>query len=183
MIRPGFLTDAERRALRTLARDGLSEARVARRANALVLLNDGWSCTAVAEALLMDDDTIRSWHKIYSEDGLFGLVVFGHSGSQSFLTRDQEAALMVWVRSSLPRSVNEIGAWIARNFALDYSRSGLIALLHRLKISHRKADLVSLKLDPVKQQAFIEDYDQLLNGLAPDETVVFVDAVHPAHQV
>ena len=62
MIRPGFLSEAERNELRALARDGRSEARVSRRANALVLLNDGWSCTAVATALLMDDDTVRGWH-------------------------------------------------------------------------------------------------------------------------
>jgi len=41
MIRPGFLSAAERGALIVVARDGLVEHRVARRANAIVLLNDG----------------------------------------------------------------------------------------------------------------------------------------------
>jgi hypothetical protein len=126
MIRPGFLTNAERQELRTLARNGLSEARVARRANALVLLNDGWSCPAVAEAFLMDDDTVRSWHKIYNERRLVGLVVFGYSDSQIYLNHDQEADLLVLVLSNLPRSVKEIGLWIFINFYIDYSRSGLI---------------------------------------------------------
>jgi hypothetical protein len=126
MIRPGFLTDAERQELRSLARNGLSEACVARRANALVLLNDGWSCPAVAEALLMDDDTVRSWHKIYNERRLVGLVVFGYSDSQIYLNHDQEADLLVLVLSNLPRSVKEIGLWIFINFYIDYSRSGLI---------------------------------------------------------
>jgi hypothetical protein len=40
-----------------LARDGLAEHRVARRANAIILLDQGWSCERVAEALLLDDDT------------------------------------------------------------------------------------------------------------------------------
>src|SRR5450756_2967256 len=66
MICSGFLTAAERMELRALARDGLSEARVARRANAIVLLNDGWSCEEVATALLIDDDTVRSWHDLYA---------------------------------------------------------------------------------------------------------------------
>src|SRR5665213_804152 len=87
MIRAGFLTSAERKELRALARDGLSEARVARRANAIVLLNDGWSCEEVATALLIDDDTVRSWHELYAGHGLTGLVVFNHQGSQSHLTR------------------------------------------------------------------------------------------------
>ena len=51
MIRPGFLSSAERSELRALARDGLGAARAARRANAIVLLNDGWSCEEVATAL------------------------------------------------------------------------------------------------------------------------------------
>ncbi len=72
MIHPGFLTDAERQEWPTLARNGLSEARVARCANALVLLNDSWSCTAVAEALLMDDDMFG--HDIRSIPSL-GLLV------------------------------------------------------------------------------------------------------------
>lgn len=64
MIRGGFLSNAERLELRALARDGLSEARAARRANAIILRDKGWSCQEVAEALLIDDDTGRSWHKL-----------------------------------------------------------------------------------------------------------------------
>jgi len=48
MIRGGFLTSAERLELRALARDGLSEGRVTRRANAIVLLDKGWTCAKVA---------------------------------------------------------------------------------------------------------------------------------------
>jgi hypothetical protein len=44
MIRGGFLTAEEREDLTKLARDGLAEHRLARRANALVLLDRGMSC-------------------------------------------------------------------------------------------------------------------------------------------
>jgi transposase len=43
--------------------------RLARRANALVLLDDGMSCEAIAKVLLLDDDTIRTWYRLYEEDG------------------------------------------------------------------------------------------------------------------
>ena len=43
---------------------------LARRANALVLLNDGMSCEAIAKVLLLDDDTIRAWYRLYEEDGI-----------------------------------------------------------------------------------------------------------------
>ena len=183
MIRKGFLTNAERAELRALARDGLSEARVTRRANAIVLLDKGWNCAQVGEALLIDDDTVRSWHKLYEKDGLSGLVMFDVGGSQSHLTKEQEAALFEWVRTNLPRNTRAIGAWIAATFGVDYSHAGLIALLHRLGLVYRKPELVSRKLDAAKQKAFIEAYEQLMRGLGSDEAVVFGDAVHPTHQV
>lgn len=182
MIRPGFLGADERRELRALARDGSSEARAARRANAIVLLDSGWSCAEVAAALLIDDDTVRSWHGLYAEHGLTGLVVMGHHGSQSHLSRDAETALVDWVRVNLPRNTRIIGAFLAREHAVSYSHAGLIALLHRLDLVYRKPDLVSAKLDPARQKAFIAEYQQLLTGLGNDETVVFADAVHPTHQ-
>ena len=38
-----------------------------------VLLDDGMSCAAIAKVLLLDDDTIRTWHRLYEEDGIEGL--------------------------------------------------------------------------------------------------------------
>src|SRR5208282_966614 len=58
MIRAGFLSAVDRADLIALARDGSAAHRLARRANALVLLDSGWSCERVAEALFVDDDTI-----------------------------------------------------------------------------------------------------------------------------
>jgi hypothetical protein len=55
-----FLGEEDRAKLIALARDGLAASRVTRRANALVLLDDGWSCRDVAAALLLDDDTVRN---------------------------------------------------------------------------------------------------------------------------
>jgi hypothetical protein len=71
----------------------------------------------------------------------------------------------------LPRTAREFGAWIEAECDITYeSRSGLIALLHRLGMEH--------KLDPEKQTAFIASYDNLLNHIGDDEPVLFGDAVH-----
>src|SRR5258708_15143156 len=61
MIRPGFLSAAERGALIAVARDGLVEHRVARRANAVGLFDDGWDCEGGGAARLFDDDTGCRW--------------------------------------------------------------------------------------------------------------------------
>jgi len=182
MIRPGFLSTAERGALTAVARDGLAEHRVARRANAIILLDDGWNCDEVASALLLDDDTVRAWFRVYEGQGLAGLSEFGHEGSSCPLTHEQQTALRAFVTAGVPRSSNAIGAWLRKNYELDYSHSGLIALLHRLGFVYHKPVRVPRKLDEARQRAFIDSYDKLLNRLEPDESVVFVDAVHPTHQ-
>ena len=174
MIRPCFLSTEDRADLIALARDGSAAHRLARRANALVLLDSGWSCQKVAGALLLDDDTIRAWHNLFVEQGIEGLSSFDVGGSASFLSAAQEDALKVFVGATLPRST--------RQFGLVYeSRSGLIALLHRLGLEYHKPDIIPRKLNKEKQQAFIESYDNLLNSLADNEAVLFADAVHPTH--
>lgn len=184
MIRPGFLDSESRRDLIDLARDGSIPHRLARRANALVLLDDGMTCAAVAKVLFLDDDTIRTWHRLYQEDGIDGLAGFGHEGGICRLTAEQQDRLKAWIGDTLPRTTREVGAWIARECGIDYqSRSGLIALLHRLGMEHRKPKAISRKLDPAKQEAFIKAYNALLNQLSADEAVVFADAVHPTHAV
>jgi transposase len=93
-----------------LARDGSAAHRLARRANALVLLDDGMSCQAVARVLLLDDDTIRTWYRLYQEDGIEGLASFGYEGSACRLTAEQQAKLQAWIAATLPRTTREIGA-------------------------------------------------------------------------
>jgi transposase len=184
MIRRGFVDEESRQDLIELARDGSAAHRLARRANALVLLDDGMSCAAIAKVLFLDDDTIRTWYRLYEEDGIEGLASFGYEGSVCRLSEAQQDRLKAWITEALPRTTREIGAWIEQECGIDYQgRSGLIALLHRLGMEHRKPKAVSRKLDPDKQAAFIKAYEDLLNHLDADEAVLFADAVHPTHAV
>ena len=179
MIRGGFLSEEDRNKLIALAREGSVASRVTRRANALVLLDDGWSCQEVADAFLLNDDTIRGWFKLFEQRGIEGLTSFDVGGSASFLSAEQEDALKAFVGATLPRSTRQVGAFIEQEFGLVYeSRSGLIALLHRLGLEYHKPDIIPRKLNEEKQQAFIESYDNLLNSLADNEAVLFADAVH-----
>ena len=53
---------------------------LARRANALVLLDDGMSYAAAAKVLLLGDDTVRTWRRLCEDDGIEGLAGFGYGG-------------------------------------------------------------------------------------------------------
>ena len=72
--------------------------------------------------------------------------------------------------------------FIEQVFGVVYeSRSGLIALLHRLGLVYKRPTTIGRRLDGLEQQAFIDAYEKLLNSLGPDEATLFVDAVHPTH--
>jgi len=138
----------------------------------------------IANALLLDDDTVRGWRKLFKQRGIEGLTSFDVGGSASYLSASQEDDLKAWVGATLPRSTRQIGAFISREFGLVYeSRSGLFALLHRLGLEYHKPDVIPRQLNTEKQKAFIESYDKLLNCLPDNEAVMFIDAVHPTHAV
>ena len=171
MIRAGFLDPESRSDLIDLARDGSVAHRLARRANALVLLDGGMSCGEVAKVLLLDDDTVRTWYRLYEDEGIEGLASFGYDGSTCRLSDAQQDKLRTWIAETLPRTTREVGVWIETECGVTYdSRSGLIALLHRLGMEHRKPKAVSCKLDPDKQAAFIKSYENLLNHIGDDES-------------
>ena len=138
MIRPGFLSPAERRELVSCVRSQREDHGIVRRANAILLLDDGKSCQAIAEFLYLDDDTIRGWYKTYREAGWDALSFDGWKGGQSRMTADQEAALCDWLEDRFCRSTVEIIAHISEKFSLHYSHFGCIKFLARLGFEYRK---------------------------------------------
>src|SRR5258708_28971289 len=136
MIRPEFLDSESRQDLIELARDGSAAHRLARRANALVLLDDGMSCEAVAKVLLLDDDTIRTWHRLYGEEGIEGLASFGYEGSACRLSGEQQDKLKVWIGGSVARRTRGGGGWIRQGCEVaDQDRRGPNGPLHRPAIA------------------------------------------------
>ena len=83
---------------------------IARRANAILLLDDGESCAQIAKFLYLDDDTIRSWYRAYQEGGWDALSTDGWKGGQSRMTSAQEAELCVCLDERFCRSTVEIRA-------------------------------------------------------------------------
>ena len=89
---------------------------IARRANAILLLDDGLSCAQIGRFLYLDDDTIRVWYKSYRERGWEALAVDAWKGGQSRMTVKQEASLCTWLDDRFCRSTVEIRAYISAEF-------------------------------------------------------------------
>ena len=182
MIRGGFLNAEGRAYLEAVVRRPSEKHGVARRANAILLLDDGWSCEDVARALYLDDDTVRGWHKAFTTDGVAALRAFGWKGSAGKLSRCQEAELVETLSARLFLSTAAVMADVEKRYGIAYSKPGMIKLLHRLGFDYRKPKGLPAKADAAAQEAFVAAYETLLNRLEPDEAVYFIDAVHPEYQ-
>jgi len=182
MIRGKFLSTRQRADLEDVLRHQREEHGVARRANAILLLDDGESCQTIAKFLYLDDDTIRTWHKQYMSGGFDGLFTFDWRGGTSRMSAAEEADLCAHFSRTMPRNTHEVRDYIRRIHGYDFSRSGAIKLMHRLGFVYRRPALLPAEADEDKQRDFIERYEALQRHLPDDEVIYFVDAVHPEHQ-
>ncbi len=186
MIKSGFLSKRERRELESVVRCPSEDHGIARRCNALLLLDDGWSCERASQVLYLDDDTIRIWYKKYAEGGFDLMASFDYKGGFSKLSVDAKTALVSWLEAHVCQNVHEVRVFIWHNWQVDYSKSGCIKLLHRLGFEYKKPQRnrqpLPAHINEQAQAEFIDNYQRLLNGLTLDEAVYFCDAVHPEHQ-
>jgi len=183
MIRGNFLNEAERNEFRSLLRRQNEKHGVARRANALLLLDQGLSFEQVCAVLFLDDETVRQWYKTYTEKGSEALFRYNYTGKKARLKREQEELLSQELEANIYRSTGAICNYIEKNFGEIYSHSGCTKLLHRLDFEYKKPKPLPKLPSQEVQQEFIIKYEQLLNSLMPDEAVYFADAVHPEYQV
>ncbi len=182
MIYHGFLPSAERLELEACVRRQREDHSIARRANAILLLDDGKSCQEIAKFLYLDDDTIRGCYKAYRDDGWDALALNGCKGGHSKMTHAQEAALCAWLEECFCRSTVEIRAHISAEFEREYSHSGCIKLLARLGFASRKPKPLPRVSSAGKQRDFIALHEKLMRELLAGKAVYFADAVHPEYQ-
>ena len=94
---------------------------VARRANALLLLDDGMSCAKTAKVLFLDDDTVRGWHKQYLAEDWEAVAYDGWKGGQSRMTAAQEVDLDEWLEDRFCRSTVQGRAYVNAKFGILFS--------------------------------------------------------------
>jgi transposase len=158
-----------------------SDKRYADRVKTVYLLGKGWSVTKIAEALLIDRETVRNHFKRYRKGGLPALQKHEAGGSDAALDEEQRQALDQHLRSHLYLTAKEIAHYVEQTWQVAYSESGMAQLLHRLGYVYKKPKLIPGKADADRQRAFIEQYQALKAEKAPDDPIYFMDATHPHH--
>ena len=103
-------------------------------------------------------------------------------GSDSKLSTDQTQMLLRHLEEITYLKVKQIIAYVTREYGIVYSRSGITDWLEQHGFVYKRPKKIPGKLDPERQKAFIEKYEELKKGLQAGEEIYFVDAVHPEHQ-
>lgn len=98
------LSDNERRELEQILRQRKADGLIVRRANALLLLDDGIGCIDVARVLYLDAETVRDWRRHFLTHGMRFLSLSPYSRREGHLSFDQEASLKASLAANPPRS-------------------------------------------------------------------------------
>lgn len=174
-----------------LTDEELAELRVAHRAernrnaaykiNAVILLGTGWKLKQVKDALLIDDETLRSYVRKYKSGGIRQLIETNYQGRNSHLNGSQIEQLKVELESKIYLTTNAIIEFVKTTFEIEYTPSGMRDLLHRLGYEFKKPKLLPGQPDREAQELFVEYYERFMEYKPADEEVLFLDAVHPEH--
>jgi len=151
------------------------------RIKAILLLNKGFSYEEIAEILLIDDTTVRRWHKIFSTKGIKTLLKDNYSGGTGKLTPDELSELSLHLDQKIYLTAKEICAYVEKEYGVIYTSKGMTSLLHTLGFSYKKPKHVPGKANRQAQEEFIEEYTELKENKAPEDRIYFMDGVHPLH--
>ena len=174
-----FLTDDERLQLLDHHKKE-RDKRICDRIKAVLLYDKGWSCQKIAEALLLTDEAIRNLiadykvsKKLKPESG----------GSSEKLSDQQSRELEIHLQKYTYLYVKDIVAHVLTTFNIKYTIHGMRNWLQRHGFSYKKPAIVPGKANEEQQKEWIAKYEKIRDGLGSDETICFIDGIHPTHNV
>lgn len=177
------LTVRERRELLTLERH-MSHKGVAIRIRVILALDLGYTAKEIAEILLLDEDTITKWKRLYEQsNAVADWLGTKNNGWQGRLTKEQEKVIEKYVTDTLITDSLQIVSYIQNTFGISYTVDGVTKLLHRLDFVYKQVIGIPGKLNGEKQMAFIKTYEELKANKQEDEVILFGDGVHPTHNL
>lgn len=170
-----FLTNEKRKELKAQHKKE-QDRRVADRIKAIVLKNDGWTYRQIAEALMLDEETVSTHVQEYLERQKLKPE---NGGSESSLSSEQVVALAELLEETIYTKVADICFAVERLYGIKYTVSGMTNLLHRIGFAYKAPKGTPAKADPDKQKEFVAQYEKLKKQTPDNEPLLFIDSVHP----
>jgi transposase len=125
---------------------------------------------------------VRNHFRRYQRGGLKTLGHVAYRGSACEFDEAQLVALGLHLQEHLHPTAKAVANWVNDTLGVDYTESGMTALLHRLDYVYKKPKGVPGKADPAAQGAFLkEQYEAIKEAKGAEDPIYFMDAVHPQH--
>ena len=138
-----------------------TDARLARRIQAVWLARRGLTCPQIVQVVGVSRRTVQQWIAKYNRGGIDELLDKPRSGRPAFLSARQQKQLARRIQAGVtkkdPLSVftgPSVEAWVEHEFGVVYSLRGIQRLLRRLGFSHLCPRPAHEKADPKAQAAF-----------------------------
>jgi transposase len=174
-----FLTNEERYLLKKQHKKE-RDKRICDRIKAVLLYDKGWTLMQIAEALLISDDAVRIHIKDYK---VSKKLKPENGGSKEKLSKNQSKKLIEHLKKHTYLYVKDIVAYVESTYKVLYSISGMCYWLKKNGFSYKKPSIVPGKANKEIQEIWISEYFKLKQNLKEDETICFMDGVHPTHNV
>jgi len=172
-----FLTEEERDFLRRQHKRE-RDKRICDRIKAVLLSDKGWTLMQISEALLLTDEAVRQHILEYKSSRK---LQTNNGGSSEALSKEQSDHLERQLQKHIYLYVKDIVLYISSTYGVVYTISGMCSWLRRHGFSYKKPALVPGKANIEQQKQWIKEYQQLKQNIGVDETICFIDGVHPTH--
>lgn len=170
-----FLSNEERDLLKLKHRRE-RDRRIADRIKAVLLKDKGWTNRRIAEALMIDEDTVSHQIEEYNREKK---LCPENGGSESKLNVTQTTELIAHLEVNTYLKVDNICAYVKTTYEVEYTRQGMTDWLHTHKFSYKQPKGTPIKADLAKQALFTEEYNKLRDETPENEPIFFIDSVHP----
>lgn len=170
----------EERSLLEREMKGTRDAASWKRIFVILSYDEGMTVAELAQLTRLSPWTVEEYLKEYSARNKTKNDPRG--GSSSKLTEREAAKLEDHLSKTTYLKVKSIVSYVKKTFGKQYSRTGMTEWLNKHGFTFKKPEKVPGKLDPVKQEQFIEEYKRLKGDLGPNDELLFLDAIHPEYQ-
>lgn len=177
---PAILDESQILEMKALHRT-LEDKKQADKIKMVVMWNRGFTAKQIAEALIIEETTVRRNVNRYRRHGLEKYLESLYKGSVSKLDEKKREKIKTHFTTNTPQTASEVVAYIKKKYDVSYSIIGVNKLMHRLGFVYKKPKIMPGKADLVKQAEFVTEYLNLKSGLDKDDQIYFADATHPTH--
>lgn len=174
-----FLSEQERVQLR-IRHKKERDKRTCDRIKAVLLSDDGWTPQQIAKVLLISDQAVREHVEDYTS---LRKLDPKSGGSAEKLSKEQSEQLEAHLEKHTYLYIKDMMSYVQIELGVKYTVPGLRNWLQRHGFSYKKPAIVPGKANKKEQEKWLEEYEKLRQNLPREETICFIDGVHPTHNV